>query len=220
MAVQSSSANASKSGTGKHRYAMLSLVVVGVFAIVVAIAIAARERIAANERAWFLARLAALVPDSLHDNDLYADRAIVRAPGQLGAAASNVYRARREGKPVAAILTVTARDGYGGPIEMLVAVEFSGKVLGVDILRHNETPGIGDGFAPHRSSWLRRLLGKSLEDPPADRWTIRQDGGEFEQFTGASVTPRAILKAMRLSLEYYERHRQAVFDAPNADANP
>jgi Na+-translocating ferredoxin:NAD+ oxidoreductase subunit G len=207
----------SNGSTSKHRYAMLALVFAGVVVCVLLIAVFARERIAANERAWFLSRLAALVPDSLHDNDLYTDRVVVSAIGKLGAAPTYVYRARREGKPIAAILTITARDGYGGNIEMLLAVEYSGRILGVDIMRHNETPGIGDGFAPHRSSWLRRLLGRSLDDPTPDRWTIRQDGGAFEQFTGASVTPRAILKAIRLALEYYAGHREALFNAPSAN---
>ena len=197
------------------RYGALALVLFVVVIGVLAIAFFARERIAANQRAWFVARLEALVPPATHDNDLFADRTFVHEPDLLGAPEPiPIYRARRDGKPVALIMTVTAPEGYGGPIDLLVAMDYSGALLGVDVLRHNETQGIGDGFVPQRSDWLRRFLGRSLRDPPPKQWTIRKDGGDFDQFTGASVTPRAILKAVRLALEYYEAHRETLFNAP------
>jgi electron transport complex protein RnfG len=118
---------------------------------------------------------------------------------------------------VAIIITVTAPEGYGGSIDLLIAVDYEGALLGVDVLRHNETQGIGDGFAPHRSNWLRDFTGRSLQNPPPKQWTIRKDGGAFDQFTGASVTPRAILKAVRLALEYYAAHRESLFNAPADD---
>jgi len=202
-----------------HRYAMFALVLASVVIAVTVVAVLSRERIAANERAWFVARLSALVPAALHDNDLYADRILVNAPDLLGIAPTTIYRARNQGQPVALIMTVVARDGYGGAIELLLAVDYPGRVLGVDIFRHNETQGIGDGFAPHRSHWLHDLAGHALFDPPPRQWTIRKDGGEFEQFTGASITPRAILKATRLALEYYAANRESLFNAPVHQSN-
>jgi electron transport complex protein RnfG len=188
-------------------------------AVVAVISILTRERIKANELDWYVARLEALVPASLRDNKLIDDRIAVTAPDLLGTSAPiSVYRARRATKPTAAILTATAPDGYGGSIDLLVGVDYEGSLLGVDVLRHNETQGIGDGFAPHRSNWLNTLVGRSLGDPTSVRWTIRKDGGEFDQFTGASITPRAILKAVRRTLEYYSTHRERIFDAPSTQS--
>ena len=184
-------------------------------AAALAVAYWTRARIEANELEWFVARLESLVPSALHDNDLFKDRIIVSAPDMLGSNPISIFRARRNAGPTAAILTAFAPDGYGGTIELLVGVDYEGKLLGVDVLKHNETRGIGDGFAPYRSNWLGSLVGRSLNDPPATRWTIRKDGGEFDQFTGASITPRAILKATRRTLEYYSTHRERIFNAPS-----
>jgi electron transport complex protein RnfG len=193
------------------RYVTLILVLLGVAVTVAVIASLARDRIAVNERAWFVAHLNALIPPSIHDNDLYADSIVVTAPDLLGTAPTTIYRARRGNVPVGAILSATAPDGYGGPIELLIAVDYQGTLLGVDILRHNETQGIGDGFVPSRSNWLQHLVGRSLENPPPKQWTIRKEGGEFDQFTGASITPRAILHAVRKALEYYATHRENIY---------
>jgi H+/Na+-translocating ferredoxin:NAD+ oxidoreductase subunit G len=196
-----------------RRYGVLGIICVVVAAIVAGFALLTRDRIAASQRAWFVARLEALIPASLRDNDMYADRLLVTDPDLLGASEPvAIYRARKQGQPMAAILSATAPDGYGGPIELLVAVDYQGAVLGVDVLRHNETHGIGDGFLPSRSNWLRSLLGRSLNNPSRERWTIRKDGGDFDEFTGASVTPRAILKAVRNALEYYSRNREMIYD--------
>jgi Na+-translocating ferredoxin:NAD+ oxidoreductase subunit G len=193
------------------RYFILVLVLIGVIASVALIATITRERIAANERSWFVAHLDALIPTSLRDNDLYADAITVSHVELLGAASTMIYRARHGDTPVGAVIQAIAPDGYGGPIELLIAVDYQGAVLGVEILRHSETPGIGDGFAPHRTDWLRALVGRSLDRVQPKRWTIRKDGGEFDQFSGASVTPRAILKAVRQALEYYASHREEIF---------
>jgi len=198
-----------------RRHLVLSLVVLGATLAVFAVATLTRERIAANQRAWFVARLEALVPKDLRDNDLYADRITITAPDWLGSNRPiEIFRARRGGAPTAAILTAVATDGYGGPIELLVSIDYAGTVLGVYVLRHQETEGIGDGFHPRRSDWLTRLRGRSLVDPPSARWTIRKEGGDFDQFTGASITPRAILRAVRRTLEYYAANRHAIFNAP------
>jgi Na+-translocating ferredoxin:NAD+ oxidoreductase subunit G len=194
------------------RYFILILVLIGVIVSVALIAAFSRERIAANERAWFVAHLDALIPAALRDNDLYADAIMVSDAELLGTTPTLIYRARRSNTPVGAIIAATAPDGYGGPIELLIAVDYQGAVLGVDVLRHTETQGIGDGFAPHRSQWLQKLMGRSLSNPQPKQWTIRKDGGEFDQFTGASVTPRAILKAVRQALEYYALHRESIFN--------
>jgi electron transport complex protein RnfG len=204
-------------GTRKTRQRAAALLIAGLIGMIVVVTVLAQlthERIARNERLWLIAKLDALVPPELRDNDFYADRIKIRSRDMLGTDAPvTAYRARKAGAPAAIILSPTAPDGYGGAIELLVAIAYDGSVLGVQVLAHRETPGIGDGFEPRRSSWLHSFKQKSLHNPPPERWTIRKDGGDFDQFTGASVTPRAITKAVRRTLEYYRANREMLFDA-------
>jgi len=177
-----------------------------------------RERIAANEQAWIKQRLDALVAPDRHDNDLLADSITVTAPDLLGSAQPvRIYRARRGGAPVAAVIRPIAPDGYRGPIELLVAIGRDGRLIGVQVIRHEETPGLGDAFESRDVHWLDRFRGRSLNDPPTQRWTVRRDGGDFDAFTGATITPRAIVKAVRNALEYYQRNSQRIFDQPAAE---
>ncbi len=173
-------------------------------------------RIERNARAWILARLDALVPPSMHDNDLLGDAVVARSPDLLGIDRPvTIYRARKAGQPVAAILHTVAPDGYRGPIELLVAIDVSGRLIGVTVLRHDETPGLGDAFENRNADWLPKFSGRSLEDPPQQRWAVRPDGGDFDAFTGATITPRAIVKAVRRSLEFQRAKGGALYSAPN-----
>jgi Na+-translocating ferredoxin:NAD+ oxidoreductase subunit G len=184
-------------------------------ALLVSVASLTRERIASNEQAWIKQRLDALVAPDSHDNDLLADSIAVTAPDLLGSAQPvKIYRARRGGAPVAAIIRPIAPDGYQGPIELLVAIGQDGRLIGVQVIRHDETPGLGDAFESRDVHWLDRFRGRSLTDPPTQRWTVRRDGGDFDAFTGATITPRAIVKAVRNALEYYQRNSQRIFDQP------
>ena len=183
--------------------------------LVTVVANVTRDRIAANEQAWIKQRLAALVAPATHDNDLLADSILVTAPDLLGSTQPvRIYRARRAGAPVAAVIRPIAPDGYRGPIELLVAIGQDGRLIGVQVIRHDETPGLGDAFESRDVHWLDGFRGRSLTDPPPPRWTVRRDGGEFDAFTGATITPRAIVKAVRNALEYYQRNSQRIFDQP------
>lgn len=171
-----------------------------------------RERIARNEQAWISEHLDALVAPASHDNDLLTDTISVIAPDLLGATAPvTIYRARRNGAPVAAVIRSIAPDGYRGQIELLVAIAYDGTLIGVQVIRHNETPGLGDAFEKREAHWLDRFRGLSLSNPTEGRWTVRQDGGAFDAFTGATITPRAIAKAVRRTLEYYRRNWERIF---------
>lgn len=174
-----------------------------------------RARIEHNERAWFEAQLSALIPPQLHDNDLLEDRIDLRMPNASQQTETmKVYRARRAGQPVAAAMHMTTPEGYGGPIELLIAVDYSGTVLGVRVLSHHETPGIGNVFELPGSTWLQELMGHSLANTRA--WALRKDGGEFDAFTSASITPRAIVKAVQRSLEFYQQNRERMFALKSA----
>ena len=193
----------------------LAIIAAVLTALVVLVASFTRDRIASNEQAWIRQRLDALVPPATHDNDLLADSIAVTAPDLLGSSQPvKIYRARRGGAPVAAVLRPIAPDGYRGPIELLVAIGQDGRLIGVQVIRHQETPGLGDAFESRDVHWLDRFRGRSLTDPPTQRWTVRRDGGDFDAFTGATITPRAIVKAVRNSLEYYQRNSQRIFDQP------
>ncbi|HKQ15506.1 MAG TPA: electron transport complex subunit RsxG [Steroidobacteraceae bacterium] len=193
----------------------LAVIAAVLTALVALVASFTRERIASNEQAWIRQRLDALVPPATHDNDLLADSISVTAPDLLGSAQPvKIYRARRAGAPVAAVLRPIAPDGYRGPIELLVAIGQDGRLIGVQVIRHQETPGLGDAFESRDVHWLDRFRGRSLTDPPPPRWTVRRDGGDFDAFTGATITPRAIVKAVRNALEYYQRNSQRIFEQP------
>jgi Na+-translocating ferredoxin:NAD+ oxidoreductase subunit G len=195
--------------------AVLAAVLTALLALVAGLT---RERIADNEQAWIKQRLDALIAPDSHDNDLLADSIAVTAPDLLGSAQPvRIYRARRSGAPVAAVIRPIAPDGYRGPIELLVAIGRDGRLIGVQVIRHEETPGLGDAFESRDVHWLDRFRGRSLNDPPTQRWTVRRDGGDFDAFTGATITPRAIVKAVRNALEYYQRNSQRIFDQPAAE---
>ena len=173
---------------------------------------ATRERIASSERARRAAAFDRVLGSVDYDNDLLADRIEVRDPELLGTdAAVPVYRARLAGHPVAAIIESVAPDGYSGSIRLLVGVTPDGRLLGVRVLQHHETPGLGDAIEERRSDWIRSFEGRSLRDPPLARWKVRKDGGDFDQLTGATVTPRAVVAAVRNTMLFVQRQGPALF---------
>lgn len=172
------------------------------------------ERIAANEQAWLEQSLQPALAGLFFDSGVSESVVTIPAPHELpGSADAVVYRVYSGDSPVAALFVVSARDGYAGAIKMLVGVDISGKVTGVHVLAHRETPGLGDRIESGKSDWAKQFDGRSLGNPVADAWKIKRDGGEFDQLTGASVTPRAIVKATRETLEYFDANAVAIFAA-------
>ncbi|MBM0108703.1 electron transport complex subunit RsxG [Steroidobacter sp. S1-65] len=188
-------------------------IIAAVFTIgLVVIANVTRERIARNQEAWIKEHLDALVAPQNYDNDPLTDTTEVSAPDLLGTAGPvTAYRMRKAGAPVAVALRSIAPDGYRGPLELLVAIAPGGQLLGVQVIRHNETPGLGDAFENRDAGWLDRFRGLSLSNPPQQRWSVRRDGGDFDAFTGATITPRAIVKAVRRTLEYYRGNEDRLY---------
>jgi electron transport complex protein RnfG len=175
-----------------------------------------RERVEANERQSLVDTLHVLVPAERHDNDLLESRLTITDPMLGGRAPVPVYRARQGAETVAVILAPVAPDGYSGDIRLLVAVNADGRLAGVRVTAHRETPGLGDLVDAERSDWITRFTGRSLGDPPEERWKVRKDGGDFDQFTGATITPRAVVKAVANTLRYVEAHRDELFAAEPA----
>jgi electron transport complex protein RnfG len=175
-----------------------------------------RERISANERATLLRKLHQLIPQQQHDNVLLDDKLTIINTPLLGTLEPvTVYRARKAGQPVALVITPVAPDGYSGIIKLLVGINVDGTLNGVRVVAHRETPGLGDAIDEKRSDWIHLFDNRSLQDPPLDRWAVRKDGGDFDQLTGATITPRAVVKAVRQTLLYY-RDNQDVLFAPSA----
>jgi electron transport complex protein RnfG len=178
---------------------------------------ATEERIAANERAVLLDRLNTILPPQLYDNDIIEETLEVTNREQLGSdKAVTIYRALSQGKPIAAVLTPVAPDGYNGNIQLLVAILYDGTIAGVRIISHHETPGLGDSIEESRSDWVFSFNGRSLTNLKKKGWQVKRDGGQFDQFTGATITPRAIVKAVHKTLLFFSENRDALFAAPEA----
>jgi electron transport complex protein RnfG len=177
----------------------------------------ARPAIEANRRAAQLRQFAAILGATEYDNDPLVDTLSVTDPELLGTEAPvTVYRVRRAGQAVAVVVPVVAPQGYSGPLRLLVAIDAGGRLLGVRVIEHRETPGLGDLVEERRSGWILGFAGRGLADPPPARWKVRKDGGDFDQFTGATVTPRAVVAAVRDALHYFERERERLLAPPPA----
>ena len=169
------------------------------------------ERIAANETAWLEQSLQPALSGVFFDSGITESKLIIPAPHDLpGSGDAIMYRVYAGESPAAALFVVSARDGYAGAIRLLVGVDTSGAVTGVHVLGHRETPGLGDMIESSKSDWAEQFDGRSLGDPVVTGWKIKRDGGEFDQLTGASVTPRAVVKAIRQTLEYFEANSESL----------
>ncbi len=176
------------------------------------------DRIAANEQAWLERSLEPALSGLSFEGSITESKLEISPPHDLpGNDTAIVYRVFAEGAPVAALFVVTARDGYAGPIRILVGVGTDGAVTGVRIVEHRETPGLGDRIDQTRSDWVYQFDGRSLGNPVEARWLLEVDGGDFDQLTGASVTPRAVIKAIRDTLIYFDAHRDAIFTLPASE---
>ena len=170
------------------------------------------DAIAANERQVLLRNLHALLPRDELDNDIATDTIRLPPSPLLGTGEETVaYRARLDGEPVAVIFNSIAPDGYNGRIYLLVGVYVDGSIAGVRVVKHSDTPGLGDGIEIKKSPWITSFDGKSLNDPKPSGWAVRRDGGEFDQLTGATITPRAVVAAVRNTLLYYRQNADMLF---------
>jgi electron transport complex protein RnfG len=189
-------------------------ILLGLFAVLTTTIIAGtylgtRERIAEEQRKAAEKALLEIVPLDRHNNAMLDDTVGVGAEdGSLGLRKdADIYIARRDGVPVAVILPAIARDGYSGDIQLIIGINIDGTVAGVRALAHRETPGLGDKVDLKKSPWILGFNGRSLGDPLPEKWAVKKDRGVFDQFTGATITPRAVTAAVKRALEYYAEHR-------------
>lgn len=171
------------------------------------------ERIQAAERHAQSRALGELLPAGSYDNDLLTSSIMINEPLLGHRAPQPAYLARKNGQITAVILPATAPDGYSGAIHLLIGVQHEGRLTGVRVLAHHETPGLGDRIELAKSSWIRGFEGKSLESPDELGWTVKKDGGDFDQFAGATVTPRAVVKAVHQTLQYFQANKAMLLNA-------
>ncbi|GGW59655.1 electron transport complex subunit RsxG [Alishewanella tabrizica] len=167
-----------------------------------------------------LAILQEVLPDATDSRALLADCTQVDAPEQLGRSGQKVYRWRQDNALLAYLLETTAPDGYSGNIDLLVAVSPNGTVLGSRVVSHQETPGLGDKIERRRSDWITLFSGKSATPADATRWAVSKDGGEFDQFTGATITPRAVVNAIYRAALYVQTHPELALLPANCEITP
>jgi electron transport complex protein RnfG len=202
------------------RHTLTTTAIMAVFTIAGTVLLAStffttRAPIAESERQAKLELFQQVLPASLHDNDLLKDAVAIMPGGELGnRAETRAYRARLNGQPSAAILEATAPDGYSGDIKLLIGLRIDGTITGVRVLAHKETPGLGDYIETAHGNWILNFDGQSLAKTADANWKVKKDGGTFDYMAGATITPRAVVKAVHKTLQYWQAHRDELFAAP------
>jgi len=151
--------------------------------------------------------LTQVVPKDYYDNDLVKDTVSLKLQGTTE---TTVYKGRLQNKVNAVAFQWSASGGYAGAIKLIIGIDREGKVLGVRVLAHNETPGLGDKIEVKRSDWITKFNELSLGNPPVDKWGVKKDGGIFDQFTGATITPRAVVRGIKEALQIFQLHRETL----------
>lgn len=170
--------------------------------------LATRAAIELRQQEDLKASLEQVVPKAMYDNDLLAD--VIRVDSSnanLGAANTEVYLAKQQGMVSAVSFKLVAPDGYAGPITLVMGIDRNGEILGVRVISHVETPGLGDKIEISKSKWVLDFNGKSLSNLSIEQWAVKKDGGMFDQFAGATITPRKVVQAIRRGLEFFRQHR-------------
>ena len=181
-----------------------------------------RDTIARSEENEKLKLIKQIVPIPAYDNAIMKDTVPLAADALLGNDSETIaYRGRLKTLPSIAVLQAIAPDGYGGKIKLIIAIHFDGKISGVRVVSHLETPGLGDYIEIAKNNWVNVFNGVSLESHKNKDWKVKKDGGTFDYMAGATITPRAVIKAVHKALEYYKLHRNELFaDNPAASPKP
>lgn len=172
------------------------------------------SQIKAQETAQLLSVLNQVIPPEWHDNQLSAACTLVSDPLLGSSQAMPVYLATLNGEHTALAIEAIAPDGYSGAIKIIVGIDQQGNILGTRVLSHQETPGLGDKIDLRISDWILSFTGRQINDDNQRQWQVRKDGGQFDQFTGATITPRAVVKAVKQTVEYVNLHREQIVNQP------
>ncbi|MQY52165.1 electron transport complex subunit RsxG [Rhodocyclus tenuis] len=153
--------------------------------------------------------LSQVLPDELHDNQPVTDTLTLK--NDEGREIT-IYRARRQGR-VTGVAYEIFGTGYSGEIRLMLGVDADGRVLGVRVLAHKETPGLGDKIEVKKGDWILRFTGLSLGNPAPERWKVKKDSGDFDQFAGATITPRGVVRAIHGGLDFFAANKAALLEA-------
>jgi electron transport complex protein RnfG len=194
--------------------------ILGAFALVTTGLIAltfngTETRIKAAEEKQLLSVLNELVPESQHTNEMHLDCIIIKDPLLGSSESKRIFRARNESNNVAAVLEATAPNGYSGEIKLVVAADINGDSLGARVIKHEETPGLGDKIDIRVSDWILSFNDVPFDGEADNRWQVKKDGGQFDQFTGATITPRAVVEAVKNALVYFNQNQALIFNTPS-----
>lgn len=171
-----------------------------------------RAPIEASEKEARLALFKQILPESTYDNDLLKDNVEIVPNEQLGNRQPTVANiAKSNGKTAGVILEAVAHDGYSGDIKLLIAIRADGSISGVRVLAHKETPGLGDYIDITHGNWIKLFNDESVNKTPIEQWHVKKDGGKFDYIAGATITPRAVVKAVLKALQFYEANKQTLF---------
>lgn len=171
-----------------------------------------RAPIEASEKEARLALFKQILPESTYDNDLLKDNVEIAPNEQLGNRQPTVSNiAKSNGKTAGVILEAVAHDGYSGDIKLLIAIRADGSISGVRVLAHKETPGLGDYIDITHGNWIKLFNDESVNKTPIEQWHVKKDGGKFDYIAGATITPRAVVKAVLKALQFYEANKQTLF---------
>ncbi len=180
-----------------------------------------RERIRQSEEGEKLKLITQIVPPALFDNDIIKDTLTIAPDPLLGNAdETTAYRARLRGEPSAVVLEAVAPDGYSGRISLILSIRANGEVAGVRVVSHKETPGLGDYIELPKSPWITGFDGKSDAEYKDADWKVKKDGGRFDYMAGATITPRAVIKAVHKALLYFDANRDKLFAPAAAQPGP
>jgi len=164
-----------------------------------------RDKIAEQKKLKLLKSLKQLIPDNLHDNDLIEDSQTINEPLRLGhRKPQTLYIGKLNGKETVMAIPVSSHKGYSGDIDLIVGVKKNGEITHVNILEQHETPGLGDLIEANKSDWIEQFPNNSLNKTEEKNWQVKRDGGSFDQITGATITPRAVVTAIKKALLYHE----------------
>ncbi|WP_394151742.1 electron transport complex subunit RsxG [Vibrio maritimus] len=173
-----------------------------------------KDQIVRQERAQLQATLNEVIPHELHDNELYAACTLVSDPALGTNQAQPVYIATVNNEPTALAIETIAPDGYNGAIKLIIGLDTTGTILGTRVLAHQETPGLGDKIDLRITDWILGFAGKQVTEDNQEDWAVRKDGGQFDSFTGATITPRAVVKAVKNTVEYVNTNRDSILSQP------
>ncbi len=183
-------------------------------AILASVFFLTHDAIVKSEEAEKMKLIAQIMPVTLFDNDIIQDKISLPASEQLGTEDATVaYRARLQGEPSAVVMEAVAPDGYSGKIALILAVRANGELAGVRVVAHKETPGLGDYIELPKNPWIKVFDGKSRGVYTDADCKVKKDGGQFDYMAGATITPRAIVKAVNKALIYFGENRDKLFVA-------